>query len=640
MSGILGLFNQDGAPVEPAQLQDMASLLRRRGPERTGIWNVGAVGMGHTLLATTPEAALERLPLEHSASGCVITGDIRLDNRTELISWLGLGDRAAVTGDAEIVLAAYLACGESCVERLLGDFAFAVWDPRSGTLTCARDHMGLRPLYYHHTPGQFFAFATEPRAILVLPQTPYRINEARIADFLVADMLEGFDKTSTFFEKVFRLPPAHSMTVTTEGVRQRRYWRLESESELRLASDDAYAEAFLEVFSEAVRCRLRTAGPPGATLSGGMDSGAIVAVARRILASEERSHLLTFSGVSPLGEADPETRAIRAASQMNGLEPHLVNHGALDDLRPDLEQSLSELDEPFDGSSTLLRCVYLTARQEGVNVVLDGASGDVVLTGGRRFVRLLRSGHWRTGYREAAALNRFLNSAQPPLRDLLRSAPAAFVPDAFLRLVRPLRRRLLLGHTVRGSLISAEFARHVGLGERLELCERRIATRPLTRGGVERAREIDQPYLTVARERYDRVAAALAIEPRDPFLDVRVATFCVGLPDSQVIQDGWPKIILRRAMAGQLPDAVRWRRGKEHLGWYFTRALMDEAGYLTGRGEEPNIEIVSRYVDVGAARAAWRSHLRGDPIRAEWVYSLSYLDGWLRHHAARPRAIA
>ena len=160
-----------------------------------------------------------------------------------------------MTGDAGLALAAYLEWGEGCVEHFLGDFAFAVWDPRHRRLFCARDHMGMRQLIYHHSPGRFFAFATEPRAILVLPQVPYRINEARIADYLVEE-LEGIDKTSTFFEEVYRLPPAHTLTVTPEGMRQRRYWALEAGPELRLASDDEYAEAFLEVFTEAVRCRL------------------------------------------------------------------------------------------------------------------------------------------------------------------------------------------------------------------------------------------------------------------------------------------------------------------------------------------------------------------------------------------------
>lgn len=279
MSGICGLFNLDGAPVAAEDLPGMAALLARRGPERCGAWQAGPVGLGHTLLATTPEAALERLPLEDPTSGCVVTADARLDNRGELLQALGLSDRAAVTGDGQLILAAYLRWGMACLERLRGDFAFALWDPRAMRLFCGRDHFGVRPLVYHHGPGRFFAFASEPRAVLVLPQTPYRINQGRIANHLVTQ-LEGIDKTSTFFEEVFRLPPAHALLVSPEGVRLWRYFSLEPGPELRLSSNEAYAEAFLEVFTEAVRCRLRGAATVGSMLSGGMDSGSVVAVAR------------------------------------------------------------------------------------------------------------------------------------------------------------------------------------------------------------------------------------------------------------------------------------------------------------------------------------------------------------------------
>jgi asparagine synthase (glutamine-hydrolysing) len=636
VSGIFGLFNCDRAPVSPAELRDMASQLTSRGPNGTEIWHQGAVGLGHTLLATTPEALRERVPLEHSESGCVISGDTRLDNRAELLAQLDLGERASVIGDGEIVLNAYLVWGEACVERLLGDFAFAIWDARHHTLFCARDHMGMRPLYYHHTAGRFFAFASGPRAILVLPQTPYRLNEGRIADFLVGE-LEGIDKTSTFFEEVFRLPPAHALTVTPEGVRQRRYWRLDPGPELRLSSDDAYAEAFLDVFEEAVRCRLRTVGRPGVMLSGGMDSGTVAAVARDVLATERRGPLLTFSATSPDGDADPETRAIRASATMDGVEPRLVSYGDMDELLPDLVRLTLEEDEPFDGHMTLVRAIYLSARRVGVRTLLDGAGGDVVLSEGRQLARLLRAGRWRTAYREAAGQNRFFKGSCPPRRELLRSARAAFFPDALLRRLRPLHRNLHVGRTIRESTIDVEFARRVAVGERLRtLWAHEIGLLP--DAGAERAHAIEHPYLTVGRERYDRVAAAVGVEPRDPFLDRRVLAFCARLPGEQTLDGGWPKTVLRRATAGRLPDEVRWRRGKEHLGWAFTQALMGRHRELM-RGEvEASLESLNGYVDAEARRRIGRCLFReGELPCSEEVYGVMYLGSWLRHHSSRPK---
>jgi len=176
MSGICGQFNLDDAPVAAADLRAMTAMLEKRGPERTGRWRDGATGLGHTLLATTPELTFERQPFKHAETGCVITADVRLDNRDELLDAFGLLEQRDSIGDAELILLAYLEWGEDCLDRLLGDFAFAIWDPRHQKLFCARDHFGMRPLYYHHAPGKRFLFASDARSILVLPQVPYRIN--------------------------------------------------------------------------------------------------------------------------------------------------------------------------------------------------------------------------------------------------------------------------------------------------------------------------------------------------------------------------------------------------------------------------------------------------------------------------------
>ena len=188
--------------------------------------------------------------------------------------------------------------------------------------------------------------------------------------------LEGIDKTSTFFEEVYRLPPAHALTVTPEGVRLRRYWTLEPGPELRLPSDEAYAEAFLEVFTEAVRCRLRGAGPVGSMLSGGMDSGSVVAVARGLLAEAGQGPLPTFSAVGPDPRTCIETRAIQAALTMDGLDPCTVSHARAGGAAAGPGGADLELDEPFDYHMTLVRVLYLAAHRQGVKALLDGIDGD------------------------------------------------------------------------------------------------------------------------------------------------------------------------------------------------------------------------------------------------------------------------
>lgn len=578
MSAIFGLFNQDGGPVEAIDLGRMAAMLTRRGPERTGSFRAEVVGLGHTRSAPTPEAARERLPLEHPASGCVITADARLDNRDELLGRLDLRARARAgdMGDGELILAAYLAWGQACVEHLLGDFAFAVWDPHRRALFCARDHMGLRPFYYHHTPGRFFAFASEARGVVVLPQAPYRINEGRIADYVISE-LEGIDKTSTFFEDVFRLPPAHTLIVTPDGMRIRRYWALEPGPELRLPSDGAYAEAFLEVFTEAVRCRLRSAGPAGSMLSGGLDSSSVVAVARNLMAADGRAPLPTVSAVSPVGEDCNETRFIGDVLAMGGLDPSTVDVGQLAELVADVDGLATPLEEPFDGEAPLLRVVYLAARRRGLDVLLDGASADLVLSAGDYLVRTLRDGHGITLLREVAGLRRFWGRTDSPVPQLYGLARAAFTPDAARRVLGPFARRRRHRRTmeiIRQSPVNLEFASEVGVLERLEAMAGHRPTGEASSNRHSRATTVDQPFLTAGRERYDRLAAGAGVEARDPFLDLRVLGLCLALPGDQMLHGGWPKIVLRRATQGLLPDPVRWRRGKDHLGWAFNRALL------------------------------------------------------------------
>jgi len=639
MSGIFGFLNQDGAPANLDYLRTMAAMLARRGPDGAHVWNTGPLGLGHTLLATTPEALHERLPFVHMATGCVITADARLDNRDELLLALGLRERASTIGDGQLILSAYLAWDRACVERLLGDFAFAIWDPRRLRLFCARDQLGMRPFTYHYAPGKIFVFASEPRAILVQPRTSYRLNEGRIADFLVGE-LEGIDKTSTFFTDVYRLPPAHTLTVSPKELRIQRYWTLEAGSELRLSSDEDYADAFRHVFTQAVKCRLRSADRIGSMLSGGMDSGSVVAVARTLLAETGEPPLSTFSGIGPDPSACPETRSIHAALTMDGLNPHTINLHSLDALTPELDEVTWTLDEPFDAHMTLPRSVYLAAHRTGIKVLLDGVGGDSVFVTGGHLAQLMRSGLWLTAYREALAQQCFWGDGSSAWREFYQNARAVFVPDWMRRIRRNMTHRRALEREIKASIISRDFAHSISVASRLETLEGHSYSVGARGNVAERAKLIDHPFLTVGRERYDRVATSLSIEPRDPFLDRRVIAFCLSLPGDQLQTGGWPKIILRRAMAGRVPDAIRWRRGKEGLGWPFTAALIERTRQKIRDQLDCNTELLRPYVDLDALDRVRRAAANGgeDGERSmQSEHDAAHLAAWLNRHQSRPK---
>ena len=338
MSGIVGIYFLDGRPVDRMVLERMTESIAHRGPDRAGMWNRGSVGLGHRMLWTTPESLHEQLPLVNpvrlgsrvglSSYGVnergklILTADARIDNREELMAALDLtGDPEREISDSELILSAYERWGECCSEKLLGDFAFAIWDGRRQHLFLARDHFGVKPIYYYRS-SRVFVFASEIKALLCVPEVPRRLNEARVADYLVPMM---DDRVVTFYKEIFRLPPGHSMIVGREEVPARPYWALDPSHEVRYRSDGEYAEAFCQLFTEAVRCRLRSAFPVGSMLSGGLDSSSVVCMARALLRENGNQRLHSFSAIfEDVPECD-ERPFINAILAQGGLEPHFVH---------------------------------------------------------------------------------------------------------------------------------------------------------------------------------------------------------------------------------------------------------------------------------------------------------------------------
>ena len=622
MSGVCGIVRLDGRMADAAELTALLARLEARGPDGSRIAATGPAALGCAVLATTPEALFEQLPLEHGETGCLITADARLDNRAALIAALGLAETRRVIGDGELILRAYLKWGVDCPRHLLGDFAFALWDPRHSRLLCARDQLGMRQLLYHHQPGALFAYATEAEALLAHPDVPERINEGRIADFL--EDLEAYDLTSTFFRDILRLPPAHAMVVEAQGdVRMWRYWEPEPPARLNLGSDEAYAEAFLEVFTEAVGARLRAPeGKLGSMLSGGMDSGSVTAVASGLLKQSGAPPLATFSATCAAPDC-VETRTIRLAQTMDHLAPRDVPIEEFDTFAEDLLRLSQFRGEPFDGHMVMLRAIYLAAHKAGITVMLDGACGDTTLMADDMVAWRLRRGDFAGAWREAAGGRRFWGPHAPALPAFFAGARHVIVPDWLRMLRRTITSANQRRRRDKASLVAAALAERVDMPARRAAHARHVALK-LDGRCEDRRALVTHPYAVVGRERYDRVAAPLGIEPRDPFLDRRVLAFCLSLPPDQVEWDGWPKAILRRAMAGRLPDGVRWRTGKEHVGWRFDDSM--HAHWLT-RTASGWTRRLAPFVDEKRLTVAESS--RNDELAVATRMTLGYLSWWM-----------
>ena len=574
MSGIVGIYYLDGRPVEREHLGRMVDILAHRGPDGADVWCEGSVGLGHRMLWTTPESLLEKLPFANR--GNVITADARIDNRDELISALSLDDRPAekIT-DSQLILAAYEKWGESCPEHLLGDFAFAIWDGRKQILFCARDHFGVKPFYYYSSK-QAFVFASEIKALLCLPEVPRQINEVRIADYLVSMF---HDTAITSYLDIFRLPPAHRMTVSRKGIQLQSYWSLDPSRELRLGSDEEYAAKFREIFTEAVRCRLRSAFPVGSMLSGGLDSSSITCMARKLLTENGGQPLHTFSAVfDKLTECD-ERLYINPVLAKGGLEPHFLQGDELSPLN-DLDRMHWHQDEAFYAPNWFMTwAVYRATQEQRVRVLLDGFDGDTTVSDGYGYLsELARAGRWLTLTREVKELAKTLNA---PFGKWLWSYVQHYGLNPTISKHRPLKlmRRIwqALSQLVHregnqsddrpawSAILNPEFVQRIGLVERYQ------AWRQVQGNWGQNERErhyrniATQGLPPFALEVMDKATAAFTIEPRYPFWDKRLVEFCLALPPEQKLHLGWNRIVMRRAMANILPGEVQWRRGKTNF---------------------------------------------------------------------------
>jgi asparagine synthase (glutamine-hydrolysing) len=641
MSGIMGTYHLDGCPVNRKYLEKMVDVLAHRGPDGADIWVGESVGFAHRLLWTTPESLLEKLPFVDQGDNFAITSDARLDNREELLSKLQvfnlLPDKIT---DSQIILAAYQKWGEQCPEHLLGDFAFAIWDRQKQILFCARDHFGVKPFYYHHQPGKAFVFASEIKALFCLPQVPRRLDEVRIGDYL-ALMME--DKAITTYKDILRLPPAHCMVVSPSGIQLWSYWSLDLHREIRLASNEAYAEEFRQIFTEAVRCRLRSAFPVVSHLSGGLDSSAVTCVARDILAETGKTPLHTISSIfDKITECD-ERPFINAVLEQGGLIPHYV-HG--DEFGPlsNLDSIFQYEDEALLGPSHFYPwIVNCTAKELGLRISLDGFDGDTTVSHGvARLTELGRQGKWQTLIQEAKAIAPhhnispyavFRHYGLPFLRDLVKQ----WRWIEFARAVQLIHkhfgasRKLLIiyhgikpiweqiqrfwkgGHKQRTSshsslsetpLVNHHFAEHIRLDERIQTLNPPRES-PLTLK-EEHWRSLNQGILAYTLEQMDQYAAMFSLEARHPFMDKRLIEFCVALPAEQKLYQGWGRMVMRRALAGILPEKIQWRGGKTNMSPNFNDGLLNRDRQILDQVMSHKVKHLEKYINLDFLQAAYQ----------------------------------
>lgn len=637
MSGITGIYSFASHMVNLQNLQQMVDKISHRGPDGSEVWCSRQVGFGHCMLHTTLESMSEKLPFKKGS--LAITADARVDNRDELAKILDLPDRPLEKiSDSEFILASYEKWNSDCPKYLLGDFSFAIWNAESQQLFCARDHLGIKPFFYHYSSSQAFAFASEAKGLLCLDWIPCRINEAHIADYLTL-MFE--DKESTSFRDILRLPPASRMWIDGTGIRHETYWELDPSYELKLDSNEAYAERFRQIFTEAVRCRLRTAFPLGTHLSGGLDSSSVTCVTRKILDETTREMLHTFSNIFDKIKSCDERSYIHEVVKQGGYTPHYIHADTFGALT-DIEDIWQYEDEPTLGPNHYYPWRINKATHEaGVKVVLDGFDGDTTVYHGlERLGELAARQKW-TDFSEAAditgknydsspyavldfyglpqlrnfakkgrliafvkAVNHIHNHFRYSRRSLyVKQGIKPVVKGFFSALSRNKQKKLASLPRIH-EMVESELAARVGLKARLARYESPKNQTPSVRQS--HWQSILSGSLSLNLELIDRYSSAFSIESRHPFLDRRLVEFCLAIPSDQKFDKGFGRVVMRRGLQNILPEAIQKRGDKANMSPAFISGILHVDMYLFEKVLNENERIVMPYIASDKWREAWQ----------------------------------
>ncbi|TXT33718.1 MAG: asparagine synthase (glutamine-hydrolysing) [Comamonadaceae bacterium] len=542
MSMIHGMICLDGRPTDSASLRPMLDAGQAACPDGAQAWLGNSAALGLGLLRTLPQVRTAPGPVRDPHSGLVIVADVRIDNRPELWGKLGLRTGASLS-DAELILQAYLKWGEGCVEHLIGDFAFAIWDEVQRKLFCARDIFGINPFYYVSLPGSFI-FSSNLTALLALEEIPRELDENSIAD-LLAGLSHGADVI--LYRGILALPPAHCLTVGKKGISLRKYWSPPTHNVIRFARDEDYVQAYRQLLDEAVACRLETDGPVSGMLSGGLDSGAIAVIAAKMLAAQGRNYT-SYSFVLQAGhkthERD-ERELIELVHAIQGIQGHFITTQDFPGRAADLYRDAGEY--AYLGSSAHLAALFAQLHNANARVLLDGYGGDQCATIGTDIPlqEFLDGFHVMQLAEYVAASARF--HGQPRLRRLLGMLRQHFRKTGVLDADELVLER---------SVLSPPFQQRIGIRERARKSER---LQPI-KGRCLRDIMIDRLH-QVAGQHAQALFSGNQVERRYPFLDQRLVEFSLGVPARQHNHD-MNRRLVRRAMAGAMPDQIRLRHDK------------------------------------------------------------------------------
>jgi len=608
VSAIFGCVYLDGRPQEISTGERMKSALQQWGPDGLAVVRSGSAIMGYANLAITPESLVMDMPVIDEQSENLFTAAARLDNRDELCDLFSIpaGERILVP-DTRLVQHAWRKWGKDASAHLFGDWAMAAWDSRQRTLFLARDQLGYTGLYYYfHYP--FFAFAADPEGLLALKEVKRQINETYVAAYLSMSFIGEEDDTCWAGVKL--LPSGFSLEIAADGKQLRRYWDIGNIPTAGGLKDDEYVAGFLERYRAAVNVRLRSRLPVGTTLSAGLDSSSVTALAAHAL-QERGERLAAFTSV-PLfyashlvpGSLADEWPLAHAVSQQFDNIDHVAIDAATVTPLTGIERAVAITRSPQHAAANefWIMALHDAAREQNIGVMLTGqmGNGGVSWSGGQdRIFMLFAQGKWDEGIKAMAAWKRYHG------RSWFRAVAG--------RLVKPLlmpywmRFRNIKAGAFRNEqgAINPHFADRVGL-----LQAKRWSNDKRSSGNL--IDPFEERRLTLvyngmfAGPLWHMMGAAFGMEVRDPTADIRLLEYCLSVPAEQDTYGGGERMLMRRAMEGILPPQVQWNRVRGKQAADVGLRLLQHPAEMDATLERLEaVPEVTQYLDVSLMRRVW-----------------------------------
>ena len=552
MCGIFGIINSHNKEINKNLFESSAKLMHHRGPDAYGQWGIdNLLELGHLRLSIVDLKPESNQPFFSACKKYVIVFNGEIYNYIELRHQLkNSGYTFRTESDTEVLLTSYIQWGEKCVTKFNGDWAFAIYDMANEKLFCSRDRFGVKPFNYAVIEGNFI-FSSEIKSILNYNKNLKKPNYNVIANFCRTSV--GAQHEETWFEDIFRLQPAHNLIYCKGEIKKYRYWSYPTRTNNQISFEEA-KNTYKELFTDAVRVRMRSDVPVGTTLSSGIDSNSIVFTLRSF--NKEKHH--TFTACFDNCQYDnlekkiyksndieiDESVIVRKYTEDIGLTTHFIE-SSYDFFVSDLKKVIYHLESGHSSTAILPLMKVMESAHDYVTVVLEGQGADEMLG--------YQQKHFISTLIESVKSLRFMDALNI-YRKTIKTYSFSYAFSIYLRY-------LSNDFTILNSIYEYSSGISKVFSKKLKV-KKRLSDTP-----VDKTLKFD---CSINKELYrqhagglgnllhygDAISMANSIESRLPFMDYRLVEFSFSLPWNFKIHEDLSKYIHREVMKGVLPEEI------------------------------------------------------------------------------------